>query len=233
MPILIRLKPKKVLIFLLSICFVLYLTDLFLTYLGYRYHLWYSVENYENFHDLFSTMRETSIPTLFSTLNLLFSSILLWVIAKRDEENIEGKRKYWMILSIIFFYLVVDEGAAIHEFIGRLISSYFDFPPGHPFYYSWVIAFSILVVIFAIIYLKFILTLPRQIGIGIFAAGSLELGRQDGSRYRQMYNFNTVYMAGTLQELLEMVAISVFNYVLLKYLALKETKIELSVRSDS
>jgi hypothetical protein len=58
---------------------------------------------------------ENSIPTVFSVINLLCSSILLFVIYSHSKIRAERKAFYWLILSLIFLFLCFDEGASFHE----------------------------------------------------------------------------------------------------------------------
>ncbi|MGI9553298.1 MAG: hypothetical protein ACR2NC_00110 [Thermodesulfobacteriota bacterium] len=247
MPLLKKFRPKTVLVFLLAISLGLFLFDIFLVYLGYKFNLWYTSKTFTQFQNLFSLLFETSIPTFFSTLNLLLSSVLLWVIAKNTELT-EGKnRKLWISLSVIFLFLALDEGTQIHELIGVYTNSIFNFPPGHPFHYSWVIPYSVLILIIGLLYLKFLFTLPVAIRNGIIAAGLLfvlgaiglemveatELRNIDRVSYIRKYNFDRAYIVPAVQELIEMVAISYFNYILLKYMAQERFKVEFSVHSDT
>ena len=239
-------KPKNVLIFLLVVSICLFLTDYLLVYVGYEYRLLYKWKNYVHVYNMFSLFIETSIPTLFSTLNLLFSSILLWVIAKYTKVTGDKTRYHWLFLSILFLFLTLDEGAQIHETIGLGVFSFFNFPVGHPLYYSWVIPYTALVLIVGIIYLRFLFTLPRGIRTGIiaggllFLVGALGLEIVESMEYKGVSNipytkrkmFNNAYIIATVQELLEMVGISIFNYVLLKYIAQQKIKIEFSSKGD-
>ncbi|MGI9533735.1 MAG: hypothetical protein ACR2NW_02190 [Thermodesulfobacteriota bacterium] len=247
MPLLKKFTPKKILIFLLVVSFGLFVIDIVIVYLGYKYYLWYSSKTFFNFHNLFSLLSETSIPTLFSILNLLFSSVLLWVIAKNAKAT-EGKNRYfWISLSVIFLFLAFDEGTQIHELIGVFTNSFFNFPLGHPLHYSWVIPYSILILIIGLIYFKFLFTLPLAIRNGIIAAGllfviaaiglelveAMELRSLDRGSYIRKYNFDRAYVVPAVQELMEMVAISFFNYILLKYIAMEKIKVEFSVPDNS
>ena len=240
-------KPRNVLIFLLVISFSLFLLDYLLRYLGYEYRLLYTWKNYKHVYNIFSLFIETSIPTLFSTLNLLFSSILLWVIAKYTKVTGDKRRYHWLFLSILFLFLALDEGAQIHETIGVSISSFFNFSVGHPLYYVWVIPYTALVLIVGLIYLKFLFTLPRGIRNGIIVAGmlfligalgleiveSMEYKGVPSVAYAKKKMFDKVYIIATVQELMEMVGISIFNYSLLKYIALEQIKIEFSSKEDA
>ncbi|MCP4140189.1 MAG: hypothetical protein GY755_07855 [Chloroflexi bacterium] len=58
---------------------------------------------------------ELSIPTFFSSLNLLLSSIMLIVIFRYEKINNNKGFRYWLFLSILFLWLSIDESASIHE----------------------------------------------------------------------------------------------------------------------
>jgi len=58
---------------------------------------------------------EQSIPTYFSVLNLLLASILLLIIYIYERGNQIKGALFWLLLSLVFFYLSVDESASIHE----------------------------------------------------------------------------------------------------------------------
>ena len=58
---------------------------------------------------------EQSIPTYFSTLNLLLASILLLIIYQFEKVNKKETCSYWLLLSVLFLLLSIDEAASIHE----------------------------------------------------------------------------------------------------------------------
>ncbi len=63
----------------------------------------------------FSVDNEGNIPTVYSVLALLFSSILLGTIAHAKNLDSDRYKKHWKILSFIFLYLSLDEAGQIHE----------------------------------------------------------------------------------------------------------------------
>ena len=65
-------------------------------------------------------VREQSIPTYISLLNLLLSSILLFIIFKYEKTNSCKGSSYWLFLSFLFLFLSVDESAGIHEKFGNV-----------------------------------------------------------------------------------------------------------------
>jgi len=100
-----------------------YVTVTLLVALG-TFHYVYADTYGEDFIMLFTRMfdlgREVTIPTAFSVLNLLISSILLFAIYRHSKSRGELITVYWLSLSIIFFVLSFDEGAGLHERFAKL-----------------------------------------------------------------------------------------------------------------
>src|SRR5210317_1958751 len=69
---------------------------------------------------------EISLPTLFSTLILLVSALLLMVISRFHKAAGTG-HVLWTALAIIFLFLMVDESISIHELISTRLQMHFDF----------------------------------------------------------------------------------------------------------
>lgn len=64
----------------------------------------------------FDVAYEQSIPTYFSTINLLLSSILLLILYRHNKIHLEKGANYWLFLSFLFLCLSVDESISIHEY---------------------------------------------------------------------------------------------------------------------
>ena len=62
---------------------------------------------------LFLFSEEANIPTLFSSISLLISSLILYLISQLNK-IIFSQKKYWRMLSFIFIFLAIDETAGIH-----------------------------------------------------------------------------------------------------------------------
>jgi hypothetical protein len=165
--------------------------------------------------------KEHNFPTLFATLNLAFAGYLLFYIFKQGESL--RYRKSWIILCIIFCFLALDEYSIIHEGFSKPYRGYvdqFDF-----FYFVWVIPYGILVILFAMAYLKFFMHLPKKykwlFGLSgfIFVAGSLGMeiiGAPRAKHFGREDNLYTLY--NTIEECLEFIGIILFNYGLMSYI---------------
>ena len=109
---LVRLSPKKTLQFLFLV-----ILSLSLISFGFQLSL-YLLPDYPLNHilsGLFNVNAEQNIPTLYSVLALLFSSIVLFAIAYAKTVTSEPFVGYWGALSIIFVYLTCDEFMVLHE----------------------------------------------------------------------------------------------------------------------
>jgi len=182
---------------------------------------------------------EQSIPTYFSALLLLFSAVLLWIIAVNRKKENNPYARYWKLLSIIFLYLSLDEMVSLHELFNRINIE------GNAigiFYFSWTIVAIPLLVIFLIVFVKFLFHLPLKTRIlfiisGIlYCIGSLGTEFVGGwfiSKYGpDFYEALPYIITVTIEETLEMVGIVVFIYSLLDYLRAYLPEIRLRVGKE-
>ncbi|WP_117881763.1 hypothetical protein [Aureibaculum luteum] len=182
-------------------------------------------EYYNKFiYEILNLDQETNLPTYFSTLILFFSAFLLALISFIHKKK-NNKYMLWMILSICFLFLSVDEFTSIHERIGDFLENEFKFIGA--LYFAWVIPYGIFAVVFAFIYFKyFLLKLPIKIRnlfiisgfIYVFGAIGFEmLGSMVVSDIQNPTEtmISTLY---TIEETLEMLGIAFFIYTLLIYL---------------
>jgi len=68
---------------------------------------------------LFNLDAEQNIPSFFSTFLLLFADLLLWIIAILKKNHKAAHVSEWIVLSVGFFIMAVDESASIHELLDR------------------------------------------------------------------------------------------------------------------
>jgi hypothetical protein len=92
-------------------------------------------------------------------------------------------------------------------------------------YFTWIIPFGVLVLIFIGLYGKFVFSLPKKIKIlfitagSIFLLGSLGMEAIGGFWADGLGTRNFLYaMIVTLEESLEMIGILVFIYALMQYI---------------
>lgn len=224
------IRPEKVLKFLTIIVICLSFMSLVGQFYKHLAHDRYLVT-------LFNLDLEWNIPTWYSSITLLFSSILLSVIASVKKTD---KRSYfhWRLLSIIFLLLAMDEAIQFHEQTITPLRTLFNLRG--IFYYSWVIPGIALLLIFVLVFLKFLANLPKKIRLLFIVSGALYVGGAIGMEliggyYAYSYTReNIIYSILTnLEEIFEMTGILIFIYMLLSYIALDLKGLRIGIQEKS
>jgi hypothetical protein len=172
---------------------------------------------------LFDLDQEMNVPTVYSALAIAVCAALLAVIARSQRLHRSARHgRPWLLLSLIFVGLALDELLSFHEeLLGRIdLGGFSRFTA-----FSWVVVGAGFVVILAVAFSRFLIALPAttrrlflQAGV-LFVGGSLGMevlgghyggpGRQDSLAY---------LIVAHVEEVLEMAGIVVFLYALLAYL---------------
>ncbi|NJR47605.1 MAG: hypothetical protein HC775_18750 [Hyellaceae cyanobacterium CSU_1_1] len=134
---------------------------IFFTIVGVAIQIGKYVFNYQDeWLDLFNVDRELNFPTWYSALMIAFCAILCKIIATGKKQQGDRYTKDWQLLSLIFWFLAIDEIVSIHEiFIIPEVSQALHLPK--LLYSAWVIPGTIFVVWFARRYSKFISHFPQ------------------------------------------------------------------------
>lgn len=180
--------------------------------------------------------RDGNIPTLFSALLLFTSGTLLFLIyriakVRRDKYA----NSHWLLLCFLFFFLGVDEATQIHEFSSGIIKAVAPNKPTGVLRHAWVIPYLVLSLGVGLYYLRFALQLPTATRNMIMLAGFVYVGSALG--FEMMEGVEETAINGknllvralqTVEEVLEMLAIILFNYALMKYLGTKKIGLQLN-----
>ncbi|MCC0176336.1 hypothetical protein I4641_05015 [Waterburya agarophytonicola K14] len=184
---------------------------------------------------LFNVDRELNFPTWYSALTIAFCAILLRIIAAGKKQQGDRYTKDWQLLSLIFWFMAIDEVLSIHEIlIIPEISNALNLPW---FLHSmWVIPGTIFVIWFIRRYSKFTSNLPYISRKHFFLAASCYIG---GALLMEMVGSyiaeaqgqqNLVYaLTATVEEAMEMSGIVIFVYGLLCYLRQWADKFDLEI----
>lgn len=166
---------------------------------------------------------EKNIPTLYSSSALLVAGVLLSVIALAHKRRGSSSRP-WSALAVIFLFLAIDETVLLHERVGGPIREALG--TSGLLFFAWVIPYGIALVVFVIVYSRFLLRLPRRIGVlfglsgGVYVAGAIGFEMLGGRHYslygRDDLGYAVLY---TCEDLLEMLGVAIFIYALLLYIA--------------
>ncbi|MGD1809492.1 hypothetical protein ACP6PL_29225 [Dapis sp. BLCC M126] len=216
----INLSPKQVIRFFIFIIIGLSITSIIGQFFEY-----YTQHNSQELIDKINVDGEYTIPSLFSSFNLIFSSVLLGLISRKKLQNQDKYTRKWIGLSVIFFYLALDETISLHEQLIHPLRKLLN--ATGIFYYTWVIPGLILVIAVTLIYWKFVQALPPKIKYLFFLSGIFYVGGAIGMEmingyYAYLYDSEMfVYeILVTIEEFFEMLGIAVFIYALLCYLKL-------------
>lgn len=221
-------KIKKFLLYAFLIQFILNLLVIWLTGLGY-----YNLYGIGKFNFDF----EESVPTYFSSFNLLFTAILLAIISSLKKTIKDSYFIHWGGLSVIFFILSIDEVAGFHELLIDPIRRMYDFTGYLRF--PWVIPALLFMVILYFSYFKFLNSLPEKSKIGFLYSGIIFLTGAIGIEMISAKIFinleespkDLIYnLVTSIEETLEMLGIILFIFVLLSYLRSLTTEINLKIK---
>ena len=183
---------------------------------------------------LFDFNTEMNLPTLFSGIILFFSSFLLYIIALNHKTE---RNPYisWVGLSCVFLFIAIDELGTIHESIMWPIANLLN--TSGILLFAWIIPYGLLVLFLGIIYLKFLINLPKTtlilflVSAFLYISGALGLELLQGKYYEQN-GLNSIYYAFlyTCEETLEMIGVSIFIYSLLSYISNEFENLALTIK---
>lgn len=176
-----------------------------------------------SFIDLLSVNAEETIPTWYATILLFITAVLLTYITWTKHQQNEPRTAYWSGLAAIFFYLSMDEGAVIHEIFSDPVQQSLN-TTGY-LSFAWLVVFVPLLLVFILLYLRFLFNLPPRIRNLFIAAGALYVGGAvvvEAISANQWYlddGVSFLYLAiATVEESCEMLGVVLFIYALLVYM---------------
>ena len=121
----------------------------------------------------FDVGREESIPTVWSSFNLLFASFLCLVCGYFGAPN-RRMSCYWFLLTLAMLALSVDELVSIHEGLGSLLRLTGIKIPYLSHSKASVVA-ALLAALFGLSFVPFLLSLPRPTLIGVISSAPFTL----------------------------------------------------------
>lgn len=215
----IKLEPKKITKFFASlvICFT------FLHVIGQSIAYFLGREGItEPFIRLLNLNVERSIPNFFSSIILLLCSFFLFIIASAKRKS--GKNHvYWFGLAVIFLFLSIDESLMIHEGLIEKVRTLLN-TSGY-LYFAWVIPYGTGLIIFLLVYTRFLFNLPHKTRLLFIIAGFVYISgaiglELIGGRYYELYGEQSLsfIILSTIEEILEMAGVVIFIYALTSFM---------------
>lgn len=218
----IEINPRKVFITLLIIISFLLFANVMLVIGEHLFHL-NDYKFFNTFNQIFGFDLEENIPTLYSSFTLFISSLLLLIIGIK-QKSMGSDYIGWFGLMLIFLFLSLDEVLSIHERLTNPIHTALN--TSGLLYYAWVIPYGVMLFVFVLLYLHFLMNLPKRIMIlfivsgTIFVTGAIGFEMLGGMQHEQNGYKNLHYaVLYTFEELFEMLGIALFIYTLLSYIS--------------
>lgn len=180
--------------------------------------------------------KENNLPTWYSSTALFANSVLLGLIGWAKRHDSGSYAKHWLVLAGILLLLSADEAASLHEMTSRIAESLLNRVGlmSDYFYYGWVVFGIGAVMIVGVLYLRFIMDLPKETRLWFLFAGFLFAGGAIGPELLEAKIFaveNKVTMTFMLlvvvEEGMEMFGVVASIYATLSYMNRKDMRISL------
>ena len=210
------LSPKSILKFLLSSVSVLLLAHIAIIIAQHVP----GHGRFDGFMRIFNFNNESNIPTLYSSINLMLSALLLFCISIMHKKT-GSAWKAWLGLAFVMAFLSIDETASIHEKLIEPTQAILGV--SESLYYVWIVPYLLAAAVLFAAYFKFFMRLPiRTRSLFVLAGGIFILGAagfEVHGNLEQARQLNTLsYRIGNmLEELFEMLGVIIFIYALTDY----------------
>jgi hypothetical protein len=189
----------------------------------------------------FSVDEELNIPAWFSSLILLFASVLLAVVTYLKQRAGERYVFHWAVLAGGFFFMSFDEIASVHEKLIEPMKGLIGPNGPEAFHFGWVVPAIALVAVLGITFLRFWWRLPKKVRLWTLVAALVYLGgtvgmELVGGKYAATHGKSdlTYRLIASLEETMEMTGTILFIKILLEYIAdcLREVTVKLGFAGD-
>lgn len=232
----INLVPRQITKSLIWIVVILTVIHCTLQYLEFGLE----IDNISHIRTIFEFEYDANLTTWYSSVTLLFCSVLLAIIACSKKQEYDQFSRHWQILTIIFAVMSLDEVAMLHERAGNLIEKLSSVEYTGWLNYQWVLLGIPLTIIIAIAYLRFIIHLPRRTRNLFILAGALYVGGALGleilAGHQESLNTSNQFLFKlftTIEELWEKLGVLVFIHALLTYIEKYISLLQVSIGNNS
>jgi hypothetical protein len=189
----------------------------------------FSIEN-EIFNKAFKKLyvnNEQNLPSYFNVLLFLIASAIMGLIHRLEVES-DRPRFKWLLLSLTFLFLSLDESASVHEFLVTFLPKYVGIGGTGILMNAWVTVYGLGVVLFAFYLAPSMTKLPGDLMKGMAISGAVYVGGAIGCEMLGSYIHSTegtlnirYALTATLEESLEMLGLILFIRCLLVYVRLE------------
>ena len=181
---------------------------------------------------LFDLDGEGTVPSLYAGLSLLLTAGLL-AFAGIGERRFARPSAPWTTLSAIFVYLALDEWLGLHEHLVEPMRELFH-ARGY-FNFAWIIPFGALTATLGVLYIPFLLRLPKRtrnlfaLAGAIFVGGAIGMEMIGGAFIEA--GLPRIYYAAevVVEESMEMLGIALFIYAIIAHIQREQPGVELRI----
>ncbi|MBK9389983.1 MAG: hypothetical protein IPN68_07260 [Bacteroidetes bacterium] len=176
---------------------------------------------------LFELSGDSNLTSFYSALLLLFISGLLFLITNLIKLNINKYEFRWVLLSVIFLYLSVDESVNIHARLGAVFKKIIGSGnlPDY-FQYGWVLPYLIVLVFLSLYFARFFFSFDRKtivrfaIAFIVYVTGAAGMEMIE-SKFHVLYGtYHLMYkILVAIEEIMEMTGSILFIRALLIYIS--------------
>ncbi len=118
--------------------------------------------------------KEANLPAWFQATLLAVNALVLWTVADDSRLRADGWSRHWRLLALAFGYLSVDELTEIHE--QAIVPIQTTLHLSGLFFFAWVLLAIPVVVVFGLMYVRFMRALALETARGLLGAAALYLG---------------------------------------------------------
>lgn len=167
----------------------------------------------------------SSLPTYLNTLLVVVAFLILLAISTHLQKSKSMAVYNWVLLTLAFLVLSLDENPSVHAFLVAKFSKYVITGQRLAQNYAWGMPYGAMVILFFIFLFRFIVSLPKDIGRGfivsglIYVFGAIILGMYvpEMLNIHGDYNIKRIALA-SIEESLELIGLTLFIYFLLRYI---------------
>lgn len=188
--------------------------------------LYFDVQNAFGLVRLLDVDEEQSFPTYYSVI-LLFTAALLLAAISAVTRRVNGLNfGYWVGLAAIFLFLSIDEAVSIHELLTKPMRKLLRGSGNMLPFFAWIVPYAVVVLGVGIIYVRFLIKLPRRTAAFMVLSGALYLGGALGVEMLSGWYFKShgehfdlgYYLLSALEEAFETMGTVLFVWTLLDYI---------------
>lgn len=205
---------------------------------------WFRWSDSSAIRRMFNITREDGLASLFAVIQTFVVALSVWVIYALISRKRSGKNRAggWLVLALFFSYMVVDDGAMVHERIGTAFKQSNE--DIQLFSYAWQFLLAPLFVAMGL-YMAWFLWQERRIPVRrdwllaallcLGAAIVLDFIEGINGGYQplvQVFGWSAktiAHFSKSVEEFLEMLGMSLFLIFFLNYLGKLTAKTEITI----